>query len=286
MELPHPLVVVGIIPASAGSTVEPFAATPISPDHPRVRGEHAPRATTITTTSGSSPRPRGAHPENLTGRLPLRIIPASAGSTPYAPVIPPRQADHPRVRGEHASQTGDVNRYYGSSPRPRGARPGFPRDRLPRGIIPASAGSTTPASRRRLTSTDHPRVRGEHSSAIFSELTSIGSSPRPRGARLSSGRTEPCTGIIPASAGSTTYVLSRPGPTRDHPRVRGEHLTGRRAVWSEWGSSPRPRGARGADGRSPHFRRIIPASAGSTRSSSLRRAGRRDHPRVRGEHTC
>src|SRR2546421_539371 len=50
------------------------------------------------------------------------------------------------------------------------------------------------------------------------------------------------------------------------------------------GPSPRTRGAL-ADLTARNVRvGTIPAYAGSTTTSSLRRAGPRDHPRVRGEH--
>ena len=50
------------------------------------------------------------------------------------------------------------------------------------------------------------------------------------------------------------------------------------------GSSPRPRGARRPGAVSRTGAGLIPASAGSTSGSSIRRRRGRAHPRVRGEH--
>ena len=70
--------------------------------------------------------------------------------------------DHPRIRGEHIYDEIFPDNRQGSSPHPRGARgPGQPSDIDPR-IIPASAGSTTSGAYMQYTSTDHPRIRGEH----------------------------------------------------------------------------------------------------------------------------
>ena len=51
-----------------------------------------------------------------------------------------------------------------------------------------------------------------------------------------------------------------------------------------FGSSPHTRGARPGGRRPGSWRRIIPAYAGSTFGSVVRRAWPRDHPRIRGEH--
>ena len=111
-----------IIPAYAGSTVEPSEMLTAQKDHPRIRGEH-----------GSTP----STPEES-----MWIIPAYAGSTvfriPEAPVF----GDHPRIRGEHRRADVQVSAPSGSSPHTRGARRNIRRGRRRRRIIPAYAGST------------------------------------------------------------------------------------------------------------------------------------------------
>ena len=72
--------------------------------------------------------------------------------------------------------------------------------------------------------------------------------------------------------------------TKDHPRIRGEHIRRLSTDGRTGGSSPHTRGAlRTGVGRSTG-RRIIPAYAGSTPPSIPRIRSMRDHPRIRGEH--
>ena len=52
---------VGLIPASAGSTLTPETSLGFDAAHPRERGEHAAAVWLIRTVGGSSPRARGAH---------------------------------------------------------------------------------------------------------------------------------------------------------------------------------------------------------------------------------
>ena len=172
----------------------------------------------------------------------------------------------------------------GSSPHTRGARRHRRQIPRPRRIIPAYAGSTRRASSRRTTTGDHPRIRGEHADIIIFRSIAAGSSPHTRGALGAECHGLPGVGIIPAYAGSTgrqPRPLAR-GP--DHPRIRGEHTSFARWFHGRMGSSPHTRGA-------PLLRRavlkviwIIPAYAGSTRSSTVSGSPSQDHPRIRGEH--
>ena len=111
-----------------------------------------------------------------------------------------------------------------------------------------------------------------------------GSSPRMRGALSElSGYRGPAR-IIPAYAGSTGgYWLVRVN-RGDHPRVCGEHLGNKVGSDGLEGSSPRMRGARPVGWSRLRSRGIIPAYAGSTRSSLTLLVVQKDHPRVCGEH--
>ena len=188
------------------------------------------------------------------------------------------------MRGEHSKLAATGLSDPGSSPRARGALSGS-RTHVPSvGIIPACAGSTPGICPCRRVRGDHPRVRGEHWWARIAAAPGSGSSPRARGARSCDEFAPGIRGIIPACAGSTSYMWRVLGAAKDHPRVRGEHTRAHFPHDSMWGSSPRARGARGDR---PVFRRapgIIPACAGSTRTRSTWRPRARDHPRVRGEH--
>ena len=71
------------------------------------------------------------------------------------------------------------------------------------GIIPAYAGSTDGGPVDEAILEDHPRVCGEHLTAIDPALWPAGSSPRMRGAQPMNHGQMHMDGIIPAYAGST-----------------------------------------------------------------------------------
>ena len=253
-----------IIPAYAGSTAKLAAKTSVGPDHPRIRGEHRRTGFRPSSARGSSPHTRGAREFAGEPFQAVRIIPAYAGSTDLATAVAKVQ--------------------WGSSPHTRGARAGVRQPTREGRIIPAYAGSTPPWRRRRRRRRDHPRIRGEHTSCCCSSSLFSGSSPHTRGApqRLIAGLTG--RRIIPAYAGSTSAHHSPSAVRTDHPRIRGEH-SNRVSVWSKTaGSSPHTRGAPVRGSRDRSGRRIIPAYAGSTSSSTSPPRRRSDHPRIRGEH--
>ena len=129
-------------------------------------------------------------------------------------------------------------------------------------------------------------------------------SPHTRGARGQALRRLGPRRIIPAYAGSTGPDVVRPGPSRDYPRIRGEHTATPPSGVIVAGSSPHTRGALLSLFFPLTPTRIIPAYAGSTQCAGIRlgersgssphtrgarihAAARRwpsDHPRIRGEH--
>ena len=193
----------GIIPAYAGSTSTIFTLGISVWDHPRVCGEHCRAFQDVFLQPGSSPRMRGAQGYIGKGIVPIRIIPAYAGSTWSGRTRHRVCGDHPRVCGEHLVASTFADCRSGSSPRMRGA-PNPPAVRRPSpGIIPAYAGSTWISWQRNAILGDHPRVCGEHSLGCSCAMRRIGSSPRMRAARQPGKRTRGFGGIIPAYAGST-----------------------------------------------------------------------------------
>ena len=90
-------------------------------------------------------------------------------------------------------------------------------------------------------------------------------------------------GIIPACAGNSFRKLSVVLLRRDHPRVCGEQLPLSYALLSFKGSSPRVRGTDKADIKYRTILGIIPACAGNSNASLIKKYQRRDHPRVCGE---
>ena len=146
---------------------------------------------------------RGAHVPRRLAHMGARIIPAYAGSTNWPNSRKLMGRDHPRVCGEHEVLYAARSSFRGSSPRMRGAHGHTRREIEDSRINPAYAGSTRGSPRRRPTGWDHPRVCGEHDSMIPTVLLAQGSSPRMRGAPLSTRVEALENRIIPAYAGST-----------------------------------------------------------------------------------
>ena len=197
------VLIVGIIPAYAGSTRRRNVLQQKAGDHPRVCGEHNRVVAPGVASPGSSPRMRGApvqivHVAGIGG-----IIPAYAGSTWNSVLRTSVSKDHPRVCGEHDGNISGDTVMPGSSPRMRGAlglAHGVP---VFQGIIPAYAGSTIGYQRIRSIAWDHPRVCGEHPPENTQRLMAEESSPRIRGAPRGGLQLPIGLGIIPAYAGST-----------------------------------------------------------------------------------
>ena len=188
------------------------------------------------------------------------------------------------MRGEHLRNGRRIMNPLGSSPHARGARWRPAQGRRRSGIIPACAGSTNVGGAAATQPRDHPRMRGEHGWWVLIILFALGSSPHARGALCSPSAGSSNMGIIPACAGSTNAVTVIEDPTRDHPRMRGEHIdTGTEAYYFP-GSSPHARGAQGDTVVVNHDDGIIPACAGSTPARPAAARSLRDHPRMRGEH--
>ena len=111
-----------------------------------------------------------------------------------------------------------------------------------------------------------------------------GSYPLTRGKRVLEARLVHQPGLIPAHAGKTgsgSSDATRPGA---HPRSRGENrvFCGTHAATA--GSSPLTRGKRRGQRRGSGLRRLIPAHAGKTSSSTDSRRSTAAHPRSRGEN--
>ena len=257
-------IVVGIIPACAGSTTGHHERGGQGEDHPRLRGEHTPPPAPRARRRGSSPLARGAPRDGPGSLINGGIIPACAGSTASTRLSTGPRGDHPRLRGEHPFATASGICAVGSSPLARGARGrresalGVP------GIIPACAGSTAGCAATASRARDHPRLRGEHRWVRRYCEPGEGSSPLARGAPIEHKVGGEPGGIIPACAGSTRRRGSSHGRVGDHPRLRGEHWSNFLELNRMAGSSPLARGARSRIVLFLLIPGIIPACAGST----------------------
>ena len=111
-----------------------------------------------------------------------------------------------------------------------------------------------------------------------------GSSPLTRGKRLCGAVLGAKARLIPAHAGKTTPYPARPRPGRAHPRSRGENGPRRYPATGREGSSPLTRGKLIFMGGVLTSCGLIPAHAGKTVVTVPRQAGKRAHPRSRGEN--
>ena len=130
-----------------------------------------------------------------------RITPAYAGKRKPFWYDLNQQRDHPRVCGEKWTTAGRSPPPRGSPPRMRGKVHAAQSRAALHGITPAYAGKSYPASGRRLSGWDHPRVCGEKLAGCVLAGCGSGSPPRMRG---KAGRHDPDKrdqGITPAYAG-------------------------------------------------------------------------------------
>ena len=105
---PHRRDLRGIIPARAGFTHGAGAPDVRGRDHPRSRGVYAVPAQHRAGPPGSSPLARGLPRSGGARPGPIRIIPARAGFTSFAPRLEHLCEDHPRSRGVYTpSSHGD-----------------------------------------------------------------------------------------------------------------------------------------------------------------------------------
>ena len=197
--------------------------------------------------------------------------------------MPPERA-HPRPCGEHSSSLSLPITPSGSSPPVRGARHPDRQLLQPRGLIPARAGSTVGRCGQGCGAWAHPRPCGEHERIWAVTGVDTGSSPPVRGALEALEPDIPCSGLIPARAGSTHGIMGTTTRSRAHPRPCGEHSALSRPDSRGQGSSPPVRGAPTAAEPPAHVPGLIPARAGSTQPPHRPSAWPRAHPRPCGEH--
>ena len=130
----------------------------------------------------------------------------------------------------------------------------------------------------------HPRSRGENSiTRMFAALVR-GSSPLTRGKHRLRQWAHRGHGLIPAHAGKTYSWRFVAFGYRAHPRSRGENTPLMTDLQTRAGSSPLTRGKPTQAERFFGNRRLIPAHAGKTSSTSPTSWQGWAHPRSRGEN--
>ncbi len=182
------------------------------------------RINVSSAQDGSSPQARGTHDRRNARVERVGLIPAGAGNTASLCVPFNELGAHPRRRGEHVYDSNSGNWIVGSSPQARGTRGPSNCVSLLSGLIPAGAGNTGDAGVMVMGCGAHPRRRGEHFARNSPFAKDVGSSPQAR------GTPDPCEcpvgehRLIPAGAGNTPLRSPPHGPTKAHPRRRGEHI--------------------------------------------------------------
>ena len=152
-----------LIPAHAGKTSSVTISGRAAKAHPRSRGENIVSLSHSRSHAGSSPLTRGKHAGRHADDPRQRLIPAHAGKTRGRLARQGRGQAHPRSRGENSIRPVRICTPAGSSPLTRGKLLWRDHCRVLHRLIPAHAGKTDPARRRRGPRTAHPRSRGENS---------------------------------------------------------------------------------------------------------------------------
>jgi len=214
----------------------------------------------------------------------MRFIPACAGNTQFRHHIVSHSAVHPRMRGEHQPPSRASKRRSGSSPHARGTRRQCNCGSGNRRFIPACAGNTGVRHLPVLSTTVHPRMRGEHAIVSGFHQFITGSSPHARGTLLQTHAGISNRRFIPACAGNTSIVCWVDRYRSVHPRMRGEHCDFETLRNSATGSSPHARGTHTREQRADVGHRFIPACAGNTPPLPALGPPQTVHPRMRGEH--
>ena len=213
----------GLIPAHAGKTEARRSARILVRAHPRSRGENGDGGNRTPRTAGSSPLTRGKPCLRSVGVSTGGLIPAHAGKTRLGHQRRPRNAAHPRSRGENRVFSQERECLLGSSPLTRGRPPANERPRGRRRLIPAHAGKTEVRDDRDVTEGAHPRSRGENYIPWPITVPLMGSSPLTRGKQVPSGWIGQAGRLIPAHAGKTPGCDTMRLPRTAHPRSRGEN---------------------------------------------------------------
>ena len=192
-------------------------------------------------------------------------------------------AGSPRVRGEDQAFATGASITGGSPPHARGRRRADLLVGRYAGITPACAGKTSWPSAASSRKRDHPRMHGEDEKFCFGSPCSCGSPPHARGRPPGKiGKLRRCR-ITPACAGKTSLTIAIMHAQTDHPRMRGEDVTGAHQFENKNGSPPHARGRQRRQLTQPVPGGITPACAGKTGSGVGVGVSAGDHPRMRGE---
>ena len=130
--------------------------------HPRSRGENGQPIVDLIITVGSSPLTRGKPLVASSAYCAPGLIPAHAGKTQRCGHLRRTTQAHPRSRGENGKASAVDLSAMGSSPLTRGKHAAMDANPIGLRLIPAHAGKTPSGGPGSLSTTAHPRSRGEN----------------------------------------------------------------------------------------------------------------------------
>ncbi len=270
------------IPACAGETASISIVFALLSVYPRVCGGNGGGGDSVVGAGGLSPRVRGKQCGTIVIRSQTGSIPACAGETAATTYIAPNGTVYPRVCGGNLVGFIVIVNSFGLSPRVRGKPLRLTLRRPKKRSIPACAGETgmrIPDMRRTRV---YPRVCGGNIPCTLFSVMGPGLSPRVRGKRPSRlYALTPCRSI-PACAGETLALALAFLLVGVYPRVCGGNIQSCVCMMSFLGLSPRVRGKLAGMHIRTAFQGSIPACAGETGLSALRKTPLTVYPRVCG----
>ena len=146
------------------------------------------------------------------------------------------------MRGEKCFPSQSVRYMLGSPPLARGKVRKLGLAIVYDGITPACAGKSPDSCSEAHRQQDHPRLCGEKRYAVWENVPGAGSPPLARGKGSSDDHFWVRVGITPACAGKRHFRQPDLNAIQDHPRLRGEKVTGKNLLNPALGSPPLARG--------------------------------------------
>ena len=280
---PPGLGVRGITPTCVGTGTTRSSTGLPSRDHPHVRGDRKPVASSTVCGPGSPPRAWGQARRQRQDGPRDGITPTCVGTGGTAGTPTRTCSDHPHVRGDRTAVPSAVSTLTGSPPRAWGQVGRDAPDDDRRGITPTCVGTGSGGRPSRAGPRDHPHVRGDRGDANGSPRLVEGSPPRAWGQatrRSTSGRSR---WITPTCVGTGPSARRRGRRPSDHPHVRGDRTHAVHHNAYAQGSPPR---AWGQVERAPVEEAVLgitPTCVGTGDWIRSTRNGSRDHPHVRGD---
>ena len=259
----------GLTPACAGTSHRQRFAWCATGAHPRVRGDVDFGSAGSIASLGSPPRARGRRIADPPAELDRGLTPACAGTSGAHRRDTGARWAHPRVRGDVVGDGEQKRLGEGSPPRARGRRRAGSWIQRARGLTPACAGTSDGSRDVSRGVRAHPRVRGDVRPWRARWRAPAGSPPRARGRPYPRRGNPGDHGLTPACAGTSSPTPTLGGPTRAHPRVRGDVPPAHRDQAPESGSPPRARGRQEEIPVGSTVQGLTPACAGTSHDGSV-----------------